>query len=57
MNKYQITNRTSGSDLGIYEAANEGEALESLARDAGYRDLDHMAEVIGDDDDLIVNEV
>jgi hypothetical protein len=38
MNRYQIENTASGVVFGIYEGETEREALDALARDAGYKD-------------------
>lgn len=37
MSRYQITS-SEGVDMGIYEGATPAEALDAMARDAGYRD-------------------
>lgn len=37
-NRYQIENTLSGVVFGVYEGDTEAEALDALARDAGYRD-------------------
>lgn len=44
--KYQITNLTSGADLGIYEGEDQIEALEAMDRDAGASS-DEACEVLG----------
>ena len=37
MSKYQIENTTSGVVFGIYEGETERDALDAMARDAGYK--------------------
>jgi hypothetical protein len=54
---YQISNRISGQDLGVYDADSELAALTAMARDAGYTSLAEMDEVTGGHGDLIVAEV
>lgn len=38
MTSYTIENTVSGMILGTYEGATEAEALDAMARDAGYAD-------------------
>ena len=53
--RYRISNTSSGLYLGTYSGASREEALDALARDAGYRDQAHAAEVVGGmTDDLLV---
>ncbi|MDK8188153.1 MULTISPECIES: hypothetical protein [Sphingomonas] len=54
MTTYTITNIASGIVLGQYEAATEAEALDLMARDAGYADYASVPEEIGGGDDLVV---
>ncbi len=54
MTTFTITNTASGIVLGQYEAATEAEALDLMARDAGYADYASIPEEIGGGDDLVV---
>lgn len=38
MSKFLITNAICGVELGVFEGATEAEALDAMARDAGYKD-------------------
>lgn len=58
MPAYRVINTVSGVDLGVYEGESVSDALEALARDAGYRDVVEMNEVTGSDNsDLVILEV
>jgi hypothetical protein len=57
MNAYQIHNSTSGQYLGTYLGESESDALDAMARDAGYADHAAAVEASGDDDDLTVTEI
>ena len=58
MSKYEITNTISGVILGVYEGATEAEALDAMARDAGYRDYADCCEVApARDGEIVVREV
>lgn len=58
MNTYRITNMTSGLTLGDYEGATSADALDTMARDAGYADHAAMCAVTeSDGSDLRVREV
>ena len=45
ISRYQITNTATGETLGTYVAASKRDALDQMARDAGYRDYDHAKRV------------
>ena len=42
MNTYKIENTISGASLGEYQALSENEALDIMARDAGYHSFDDL---------------
>lgn len=55
MTTYRILNARSSTDLGVYDARDEAEALDLMARDAGYRDYAALqAEVPADEGELVV---
>jgi len=60
MSIYHIYNRTSGEDMGEYRGETAMDAVEAMARDAGYASvadaaavLDSTAEELIDDLDLV----
>jgi len=40
MTKFEISSRTSGYTIGVYEAANVVEALDAMAREGGFLDYE-----------------
>jgi hypothetical protein len=56
MKTWRIENRTSGVVLGEYEGETAEDALDAMARDAGYADHAEGTEVSGKSD-LAVEEV
>lgn len=55
---YQVENTVSGMILGVWEAASEAEALDAMARSAGYLDYADARRVSPEaDGDLLVTEV
>lgn len=44
--KYEISNTISGANLGVYDAASVTEALDAMARDAGYQDYASLCEEV-----------
>lgn len=57
MAHYQIENHVSGLVLGVYEGRDEHDALDALARDAGYDDYEDCCRATGSDSDLTVTVV
>jgi hypothetical protein len=55
--KFEIANRNSGLVLGVYEGDTKEQALDAMARDAGYSSYAAIPEEVGSEDDLIVAEV
>ena len=47
--RYQLSNKNSGLDLGIYDATTEAAALDAMAADAGYKDFAASCEAVGTD--------
>jgi len=54
---YTISNSVSGHCFGVYEGTSRDDALDALARDAGYADFFNACESSFDGDDLIVTEI
>ena len=60
MKSWQIDQPVSGVDLGGYPGQTKDEALDAMAKDAGYNDYNHLLSVVGetrDKDTLLVTEV
>ena len=49
MAKWKITSDASGADLGVYEGDTAGDALDAMAREAGYGSHSEACAVTGDD--------
>ena len=45
--KFRIHNKITGMDFGDYEADSEADALDAMAKDAGYADYKSACEVTG----------
>jgi len=54
---YTISNAISGHCFGIYEGTSRDDALDAMARDAGYADFFDACESGFGGDDLIVTEI
>lgn len=46
---YRISNRTSGTIYGVFEGTSKDDALDTLARAAGYADYHDYREACGDE--------
>lgn len=57
MKRFQITQTVSGQDLGTYEAETAEQALDIMAREAGYKDHADACEKSDGGDTLKVTEV
>ncbi|WP_350449657.1 hypothetical protein [Aminobacterium mobile] len=57
MNTYEICNKNSNHSFGFFQADTEKEALEQLAKQAGYDSYREACAVVGSADELIVNLV
>jgi hypothetical protein len=58
MKNWDIANKFSGHHLGVYEAATAEEALNALAKDAGYASYaDVLDQLDAKDGELVVTEV
>lgn len=57
MPKYRVWNRVSGRELGVHEARNRREALETVARAAGYSSYQQAVVDIGGGDFLDAQRV
>lgn len=49
MARWNISNTTSGLELGVYEGVTREEALDAMARDAGYESFADSCKTCGDD--------
>ena len=57
MARYQLTNRTSGLDLGTYEAPTAYDAIETMHKDAGYADIDAAAQALGTTPEALIADI
>src|SRR5690606_13550221 len=57
--RFRITNKVSGLVLGVFPGENEQDALDTMARDAGYANYAHILDIYGDDarNELLVEYV
>lgn len=47
MAQWRVHNPTTWHEFGVYEGANEQDALDAMARDAGYADFADACETAG----------
>jgi hypothetical protein len=57
MNTYEICNKNSGHSFGFFQAGSEKEALERLARQAGYDSYKEACAVVESINELVVSLV
>lgn len=57
MTRYNLTSRTTGSDLGTYEGATARDAIEAMCNDAGYASIDAAAEALGQTAEALIADV
>jgi hypothetical protein len=58
MKTFRISNRTSGVEMGLFSGETPADALDAMAREAGYEsNAAALKDIGGDNGDLIVEEV
>lgn len=57
MNTYEICNKNSNHSFGFFQAGSEKEALEQLARQAGYDSYKEACAVVESTNELVVNRL
>jgi hypothetical protein len=57
MNVYEVCNKNSGHSFGFFQAGSKKEALERLARQAGYISYEEACAVTESADELVVSLV
>lgn len=58
MSKFEISSK-AGALIGTYDGSTKADAVDAMARDAGYNDASHMDEETGQswEDELLIDEV
>lgn len=57
MARYNLTSRSSGLDLGTYEAPTAYDAIEAMHRDAGYDSIDAAAKALGQTAEALIADI